>query len=92
MNRDQNFRRYSMNIPNVEQERLQGWLTIANAIETGQWTTDNLSKKFCGEWENFLRCATEDLDTLSLVWTEWPAGLPVQIDFSCGQVKTVSAG
>jgi predicted amino acid-binding ACT domain protein len=36
MNREQNFRRYSMNIPNVEQERLQGWLTIANAIETGQ--------------------------------------------------------
>ena len=27
-----------MNIPNVEQERLQGWLTIANAIETGQYS------------------------------------------------------
>ena len=38
MNREQNFRRYSMNIPNVEQERLQGWLTIANAIETGQYS------------------------------------------------------
>ena len=35
MSRDQSFRRYSMNIPHVEQERLQGWLTIANAIETG---------------------------------------------------------
>ena len=39
MNREQNFRRYSMNIPNVEQERLQGWLTIANAVETGQYST-----------------------------------------------------
>ena len=38
MNREQNFRRYSMNIPNVEQERLQGWLTIANAVETGQYS------------------------------------------------------
>ena len=28
--------RLSMNIANMEQDRLQGWLTVANANETGE--------------------------------------------------------
>jgi len=28
--------RLSVNIANMEQDRLQGWLNVANAIETGE--------------------------------------------------------